>query len=105
MSQNPLALLSDVKTFFTMTKAIVQGKYKMPWKTFFWVLLCAVYFLSPIDVLPDILPVLGFADDGAFILFVLLLIHKDLENFRGASHSQDTIIEAEVVDENNKKTH
>ena len=74
----------------------------MPWKTFFWVALCAVYFLSPIDLLPDILPVLGFADDGAFILFVLLLIHKDLEDFRRANQQQDTIIEAEVVNEDHK---
>ena len=102
MSQNPIALLSDVKTFFAMTKAIVRGQYKMPWKTFFWVLLCGIYFLSPIDVLPDILPVLGFADDGAFILFVLVLIHQDLNNFR-QTQQQDTIIEAEIVDEEEKK--
>ena len=102
MSQNPVTLLSDVKTFFTMTKAIVKGQYKMPWKTFFWVLLCCVYFLSPIDLLPDILPVLGFADDGAFIVFVLLLIHQDLNNFRQAQQPREDIIEAEVVDEEHK---
>ncbi len=106
MPQNPITLLSDVKTFFVMTKAIVKGKYKMPWKTFFWVALCTVYFLSPIDLLPDILPILGFADDGAFILFVLLLIHQDLNNFRQHQQQQNTIIEAEVIDEgkNDKKT-
>lgn len=106
MPQNTLTLLSDVKTFFVMTKAIVKGKYKMPWKTFFWVLLCAVYFLSPIDLLPDILPILGFADDGAFILFVLLLIHQDLNTFRQTQYTQDTVIEAEVIheDKNDKKT-
>ncbi len=103
MSQNPIVLLSDVKAFFAMTKAIVKGQYRMPWKTFFWVLLCAVYFLSPIDLLPDILPVLGFADDGAFILFVLLLIHQDLNNFRQFQQHQDDVIEAEVVDEEKKK--
>ena len=94
----------------TTEKTSLNILYRSDWqktKGTEWIspFLCAVYFLSPIDVLPDILPVLGFADDGAFILFVLLLIHKDLENFRGASHSQDTIIEAEVVDEDNKKTH
>lgn len=103
MAQNPIALLSDVKTFFTMTKAIVRGQYKMPWKTFFWALLFAIYFLSPVDLLPDILPIMGFADDGAFLLFVLLLIHQDLENFRRTQQQQDTIIEAEIVDEENKK--
>jgi len=105
MPQNTLTLLSDVKTFFVMTKSIVKGRYKMPWKTFFWVMLCAVYFLSPIDLLPDILPILGFADDGAFILFVLLLIHQDLNTFRQTQQQQGTVIEAEIIDEgkNDKK--
>ena len=101
--QNPIAVLNDVKTFFTMTKAIVKGNYKMPWKTFFWAALCAVYFLSPVDALPDILPVLGFADDGAFIVFVLLLIHQDLNTFRQVQQQQDNVIEAEVVDEGKPK--
>lgn len=82
-----------------MTHAIVRGSYKMPWGTLIWVLVCAVYFISPIDVLPDILPVLGFADDGAFLIFVLLLIHKDLNTFRQYQQTQDTVIEAEVVEE------
>ena len=102
MSQNPITIVSDIRTFFTMTKAIVKGQYKMPWKTFFWVLICAVYFLSPIDLLPDILPALGFADDGAFIVFVLLLIHKDLTNFRRVQQEKDNVIEAEIIDKGTK---
>ena len=106
MSHNPVTLLSDIKTFFAMIKAIVHGKYKMPWKTFGWVILCMVYFLSPIDLLPDILPALGFADDGAFMVFVLLLIHQDLVSFRKTQTLKENVIEAEVVDkekENNDK--
>ncbi|MBR2082156.1 MAG: DUF1232 domain-containing protein [Elusimicrobiaceae bacterium] len=99
MQVNPFVLFNDLKTFCTMTHAIVRGSYKMPWGTLIWVLVCAVYFISPIDVLPDILPVLGFADDGAFLIFVLLLIHKDLNTFRQYQQTQDTVIEAEVVEE------
>ena len=103
MAQHPIAVLGDIQTFFAMVRAIVKGQYKMPWKTFFWILLCLVYFLSPIDLLPDILPILGFADDGAFILFVLLLIHQDLVAFRQAQQDKETIIEAEIIDEEKKK--
>lgn len=107
MTQTPLTLLSDVKTFAQMAKAIVAGRYKMPWGTFFWMVLCTLYFLSPIDALPDILPLLGFADDGAFLVFVLLLLHKDLANFRQYQAEKDTVIEAEVVEEkdHDQKTH
>ena len=69
----------------------------MPWKTLGWILLCGVYFLSPIDALPDILPLLGFADDGAFMIFVLLLLHKDLADFRQHQLKKNTILEAEII--------
>ena len=101
--QSPATVFSDIQTFFAMVRAIVKGQYKMPWKTFFWILLCLVYFLSPIDLLPDVLPILGFADDGAFIVFVLLLIHQDLMLFRQSQQDRETVIEAEIVDEEKKK--
>ena len=82
-----------------MLRAILKGQYKMPWGTLVWVLVCAVYFLSPIDALPDIIPLLGFADDGAFLIFVLLLVHADLSTFRLQQKKESTILEAEVVNE------
>lgn len=82
-----------------MLRAIIKGQYKMPWGTLVWVLVCAVYFLSPIDALPDIIPLLGFADDGAFLIFVLLLVHADLSTFRLQQKKESTILEAEVVNE------
>lgn len=54
----------------------------MPWKTFFTALLCAVYVISPADFLPDVLPLLGIADDATFILLVLAMIKKDIARFR-----------------------
>ncbi len=86
-----------------MVRAVVKGRYPMPWKTFFWALLCGVYFLSPIDVLPDVVPLLGFADDGAFVVFVLLLVHQDLEKFRQHTQDQENIIEAEIIDDKEPK--
>ena len=82
-----------------MARAIVTGHYKMPWGTFLWLVIFVIYFISPIDTLPDVLPLLGFADDGAFLIFVLLLLHKELNNFRQTQQKQATIIEAEVVED------
>ena len=82
-----------------MTRAIITGHYQMPWGTFIWLVLFVIYFISPIDALPDVLPLLGFADDGAFLVFVLLLLHKELNNFRQSQKNEQTIIEAEVVED------
>lgn len=91
--------LSDVRTFFSLVYAVLKGQYKMPWGTFFWCLLCGVYVLSPIDALPDVLPLLGFADDGAFVVFVLLKLHGELVAFRQHRTQQETILEAEIVED------
>lgn len=80
-----------------MMWAVLRGKFKMPWGTLFWAVLCLVYVVSPVDLLPDVLPLLGIADDGAFVLLVLALLHNDIQRFRLEKKQQDTIIEAEVV--------
>lgn len=97
MNITPLTVWTDVQTFFPMIWAVLRGKYKMPWGTFFWGLLCLAYILSPIDVLPDVLPVLGITDDGAFIVLVLSMLHKDLVSFRRQREKDACVIEAEIV--------
>ena len=97
MKFSPLAVFRDFVSFFPMLWTVLRGKYKMPWATLFWALLCLVYMISPIDLLPDVLPVLGITDDGAFVLLVLAMLHKDLEGFRRSRTKQEDVIEAEIV--------
>ena len=100
---NPIAWTKDVKTFFAMARAIFRRQYKMPWRTFIWAVVFLIYLVSPLDLLPDALLPLGIADDGAFLLFVLSLLHKDLDTFRQSSIHKEDAIEAEVVDTFEKK--
>lgn len=79
-----------------MVWAILRGRWKMPWATLFWALLCLVYVVSPVDLLPDVMPALGITDDGAFILLVLALLHKDLEAFRAARKNAKNALADEV---------
>lgn len=88
--------IADIKTIFPMMFAILRGQYKMPWGTLLWIIICVVYLISPTDMVPDILPLLGLADDGAFVIWVLLRVHKDLQNFRTQQINSKIILEAEV---------
>lgn len=74
--------MKTIFSFFSMCRAIINKRYPMPWKTFWVTLLCLVYFLSPIDILPDVLPVLGITDDLTFILLVLAMIKKEVDTYR-----------------------
>ena len=98
MKTTPLIIWKDVQTLFPMLWAIVRGKYKMPWGTFFWAVLCLIYVISPVDALPDVLPLLGITDDGAFIVLVLTMVHKDLAAYRKKQQETSNIIEAEIVE-------
>ena len=33
-----------------------------------WAIICAVYTISPIDIIPDVIPVVGWADDALAVV-------------------------------------
>lgn len=60
-----------------------------------WMLLIAiVYVLSPIDFLPDVLPLLGFGDDIFVMLFTLYLRWQQ----HRSDSLKDNVIEGEVLE-------
>lgn len=57
-------------------------KYPFPRKTALVITVALLYLISPIDISPDILPLIGFVDDVAVLAFAFSLIKDDLENYR-----------------------
>ncbi|MFB9903554.1 YkvA family protein [Allokutzneria oryzae] len=67
-----LGLIGQLRVLPRMVKAIRAGAYPAPpWsKRLFWIF-GVLYILSPIDLIPELLPVIGLTDDigmGAFLL-------------------------------------
>jgi uncharacterized membrane protein YkvA (DUF1232 family) len=72
-----------------MLRAYRQGDYKeIPWQSLVLILASLLYFVSPIDFIPDLLPLVGFTDDIAVIFWVYNSIKSDIENFRQWESSQ-----------------
>lgn len=65
-----------------MIKSYVQGDYrKVPTKTLIKILAVLAYFVSPFDFIPDVLPLIGFTDDLALVLWVVKSVKTELDEF------------------------
>ncbi|WP_051203246.1 YkvA family protein [Hugenholtzia roseola] len=72
-----------------MVKALVTGRYKnLPINTLVRIVAVLIYFVSPIDLLPDFLPFLGFADDITLIVWLLDSINQDVIQFEAWEKEQ-----------------
>lgn len=103
---NPQETVGYIRTFFSMAWAVLRGKYKFPWISVLSTLACLVYVISPVDLFPDVMPLLGITDDGAFILLVLALWRKDLSAYRKAitqPKPDATVVDVEATRVDDKK--
>lgn len=86
------ALREKVGVLTRLLKAYTTGDYKaVPWKTLTRIIAVLIYFLSPIDFIPDILPVVGFTDDIALVLWLFNAIGDDLDAFRQWESKRNTL--------------
>lgn len=75
--------LSDVPVFISLIKAYIDKEYTaIPIGSIIAVISALIYLLSPIDIIPDIVPVVGILDDAAVIATVYALVHDDIEEFK-----------------------
>lgn len=81
--QRILDFWDDLQTLIRMVKAYVNGEYtEIPWKTIITAVAAIIYFLNPLDIIPDLVPALGFLDDATVIAFAVNSLKEDLEKFR-----------------------
>jgi len=72
-------LFKQVKLAFEMLKDYKQKKYRnVPWKAIAMIVAALVYFLNPIDLIPDFMGVIGFTDDAIVLAFVFKSLRDEL---------------------------
>lgn len=82
-------LTEPVSVFIRMIKAHFNGSHKLTNSTLGLVLLALVYFVSPIDIIPDFLGFFGFADDLSVVLAIYAKVKDEINQFLDWERTQE----------------
>ncbi|MCP9753551.1 DUF1232 domain-containing protein [Lacihabitans sp. CCS-44] len=76
------SITSKIMTLGKLLKFYATGDYRgIDLKNVVIIITAFVYFLSPVDLIPDFIPMLGFADDIALVTFVFNSVAEEIEKF------------------------
>ena len=71
-----------LQTMFRLIKASLSGEYTgVPGTTVAAAVAVLIYFLSPIDLIPDFIPVLGLLDDVALVAWFSTTLKGEMDKF------------------------
>ena len=74
--------LSHIPVFISMIRSYVKKEYtKAPVGTIVAIISAIAYFLSPVDIIPDGIPVAGYVDDAAIITACLSIVDSDIKEY------------------------
>ena len=72
----------DIKLMTSMIKDYYNGTYRqVPWSTIAATAAAILYFVNPLDIIPDFIPIIGYIDDLAVFAVALKFIGKDLDKY------------------------
>ena len=65
-----------------MLRAWASGRYRViPWKTMALAGVLFLYVFSPIDIIPDYIPFVGYIDDLVLLSFLVRSVGRDIALF------------------------
>ena len=72
-------MIGKVKTLYAMMR---DKDFAMAWSSKTMVIAGLLYFISPVDLLPDFIPILGYVDDAFVISLVMNAIGSEIERYQ-----------------------
>jgi uncharacterized membrane protein YkvA (DUF1232 family) len=77
------AVMDEFRTLVRLVVAYARGNYRdIPPASLVTVVAGLLYVVSPLDLIPDPIPVLGYSDDAVVIGWVLKSVREELDAFR-----------------------
>ena len=83
--------IEDGKILTALVRDWREGKYRQAlYGTIAAVVFGLIYVFNPLDIVPDVLPIIGAVDDATVIGVLLLLVERDLQKYRTWKEGQWT---------------
>ena len=74
--------IKDVKLMISLIQDYWNGSYReIPWWAIAAVVAALLYVLSPIDLIPDFIPIVGYLDDAMVVAACLLMVEQQLAEY------------------------
>lgn len=82
--------LAMIPTFLSLIKSYKKKEYTdIPIGTIIAIISALIYFVSPIDIIPDVIPFAGHIDDAAVIGACIALVASDLDDYKKWRDNKD----------------
>ena len=82
----------QVPLLFSLVKDYKAKRYReVPVKSIVAIVATLLYVFLPVDVIPDIVPALGFTDDAVVVAWCLKVVTSDLEKYKAWKESNPDI--------------
>ena len=76
-------ILSMVPVMISMLRSYFKKEYNdIPIGTLLALISALLYWLAPADIIPDVLPVVGYVDDATVIAACIKLINDDVKDYK-----------------------
>ncbi len=96
---------------FRLLRAYATGQYRdIPWSSLLSIVAAVIYFVMPLDLIPDFILALGLIDDAALLGWILTSLKSDIDNFIEwekiqAIEAEEDIPDPETPPEQNQEKH
>lgn len=96
--------LKDIPLIVELIRAYIKKEYtEIPVGSIIGLVSALIYFVSPVDLIPDVIPVIGYVDDAMVIALAIRFAYTDLEDFKKWKANQEEKAETEKAVESEKQ--
>ncbi len=75
-------LWMEIRLLYDMLSDAARGRYALPMRSLGAAAFALLYFVNPMDMMPDIIPLVGYIDDAFIIRLCVEFISRDLADYR-----------------------